>query len=88
MQVTIDIPDDVAQRLDLGGGTLSRRLLEVIIADAYRCGKVSTAEVRQILQLPSRLETHAFLRQMGVYLNYDEAELDRDLQTLKAFRAQ
>ena len=88
MQITVDIPDDVAQRLDPAGDNLSRRLLEVIIADAYRCGKVSTAEVRQILQLSSRLETHAFLKQMGVYLNYDEAELERDRQTLKLLRAQ
>jgi hypothetical protein len=88
MQVTVNIPDEVAQRLDPAGDKLPRRLLEVIIADAYRCGKVNTAEVRQILQLPSRLETHAFLKQMGVYLNYDEAELERDRQTLKSLRAQ
>lgn len=87
MQITVDIPDDVAQRLNLTGGSLSRRLLEVLIADAYRCGNVNTAEVRRILQLPSRLETHAFLKQMGVYLNYDEAELELDLQTLKALKA-
>jgi Uncharacterised protein family (UPF0175) len=86
MQVTVNIPDEVAQRLDPAGDKLPRRLLEVIIADAYRCGKVNTAEVRQIL--PSRLETHAFLKQMGVYLNYDEAELERDRQTLKSLRAQ
>lgn len=88
MQITVDIPDEVALRLDPTGSELSRRLLEVIIADAYRCGKVSTAEVRQILHLPSRLATHAFLKQMGVYLNYDEAELEHDLQTLREFRAQ
>ncbi len=88
MQITVDIPDEIAQRLDQTWGSLSRRLLEVIIADAYRCGKVNTAEVRQILQLPSRLETHTFLKRMGVYLNYDEAELEKDLQTLKEFRVQ
>jgi predicted HTH domain antitoxin len=88
MQITIDIPDEVAQRLDQTGDSLSHWLLEIIIADAYRCGKVNTAEVRQTLQLPSRLETHAFLKRMGVYLNYDEAELERDLQTLKEFRVQ
>lgn len=83
MQITVDIPDEVAQRLDLTGSNLSHRLLEVITADTYRCGKVNMAEVRQILQLPSRFETHAFLKQMGVYLNYNEAELEHDLQTLK-----
>jgi hypothetical protein len=88
MQITVEIPDEIAQRLDQTWGSLSRRLLEVIIADAYHCGKVNTAEVRQILNLPSRLETHAFLKRMGVYLNYDEAELEQDFQTLKEFRAQ
>ena len=88
MQITIEIPDEVAQQLDQTEDNLSRRLLEVIIADAYSNGKISTAEVRQFLQLPSRLAAHAFLKQMGVYLNYDEAELEQDLQTIKEFRRQ
>ncbi|MBW4649874.1 MAG: UPF0175 family protein [Kastovskya adunca ATA6-11-RM4] len=88
MKITVEIPDEIAQRLDQTQGSLSRRLLEIIIADAYHCGTANTAEVGQILQLPSRLETHAFLKRMGVYLNYDEAELEQDLQTLKEFRAQ
>jgi predicted HTH domain antitoxin len=87
MPITVEIPDEIAQRLGQTSESLSRRLLEVIIADAYHCGKVNTAQVRQILNLPSRLETHAFLKRMGVYLNYDEAELEKDLQTLKKFRA-
>lgn len=88
MQITVEIPDEIAQRLEPTEGTLSHRLLEVIIADAYSCGKVNTAEVRQILQLPSRLAVHTFLKRMGVYLNYDEIELEQDLHTLKEFRAQ
>ncbi|NMG21001.1 UPF0175 family protein [Brasilonema bromeliae] len=88
MQITVEIPDEIAERLNQVWGSLSRRLLETVVADAYRCGEISTAEVGQILQLPSRLETHAFLKRMGVYLNYDEAELEQDLQTLKKFRAQ
>jgi len=83
MEVTIEIPDEVAQRFGEGGGNLQRRLLEVFIADAYRCGAISTAEVRRILQFSSRLETHDFLKQMGVYLNYDEEELERDIEILK-----
>lgn len=88
MQITVEIPDEIAQRLDQNRGSLSRRLLEVIVADAYNCGKVNTAEVRQILNLSSRLETHAFLKRIGVYLNYDEAELEQDLQTLQEFRGE
>ncbi len=88
MQITVEIPDNLAQRLDQVEGDLSHRLLELIVADAYRDGKINTAEVGQILQLPTRLATHAYLKRMGTYLNYDETELDQDLQTLRAFRAQ
>ncbi len=49
MKVTVQIPDDIAQQLDQTEGNLSRRLLELIVADAYSCGKINTAEVRQIL---------------------------------------
>jgi predicted HTH domain antitoxin len=87
MQITVDIPDEIAQRLGQTGDNLAHKLLEMVIADAYRAGILSTAEVGRILQLPSRLETHAFLKRMGVYLNYDETELECDLQTLKEVRA-
>lgn len=87
MQITVEVPDEIAQRLGQFEGDLSHRLLELIVADAYSSGKINTAEVGQILQLPSRLSVYAFLKRMGVYLNYDEAELEQDLQTLKEFRA-
>ncbi|MGD1932283.1 MAG: UPF0175 family protein [Leptolyngbyaceae cyanobacterium] len=88
MEITVQIPDDIAQRLDDKDDKLSHRLLEFIVADAYRRGKVSTAEVGQLLQLPNRMAVHTFLRRMGTYLNYDAAELEQDLQTLDQLRAQ
>jgi len=86
MQVTVEIPDEIAHRLEQTEENLSVRLLELMVADYYRLGKINTAEVRQVLQLPTRLTTHAFLKRMGVYLNYDETELEQDVQTLKMFR--
>jgi predicted HTH domain antitoxin len=84
MQITIDIPDDIVQRLDQSN--LSQHLLELMVADAYSQGKITTAEVRQLLNLPTRLTVHAFLKRMGIYLNYGESELEQDLQTLKQLR--
>ncbi|NES24885.1 MAG: UPF0175 family protein [Symploca sp. SIO3E6] len=86
MQVTVEIPDNIAHRLEQTEENLSVRLLELMVADSYRNGKLNTAEFRQVLQLPNRLATHAFLKRMGVYLNYDETELEQDIQTLKMFR--
>jgi len=88
MQITIEIPDDFAQRLDQTAGNLSQRLLELMVADTYSQGKINTAEVCEILQLPTRLSVHSFLKQMNVYLNYDETELEQDIQTLNQVREQ
>jgi hypothetical protein len=46
MQIRIDIFDELAQRLNGEWGSISRRLLEVFVAEAYRYGALSTAEVR------------------------------------------
>ena len=86
MQVIVEIPDNIAHRLEQTEENLSVHLLELMVADSYRLGKMNTAEVRQVLQLPTRLATHAFLKRMGIYLNYDETELEQDVQTLKMFR--
>ena len=36
----------------------------------------------------TRMEVDAFLKQHGVYLNYTEAELEKDLETLQQLRGQ
>ena len=36
MPVTVESPDKIVQRLEQTGEDLSRRLLEVIVANAYR----------------------------------------------------
>ena len=82
MQITLEIPDRIAQRLGGESKPIERRVLEILVADAYSSGGLSTAEVGRILGISSRLETHAFLKRMGVYLNYDKAELERDLQSI------
>ncbi len=87
MQITIEIPDEFAQRLEGKSKHIERIVLEVLVADIYSSGGLSTAEVGRILGLSSRLETHAFLKRMGVYLNYDDAELQRDIQTIEELRA-
>ena len=54
MQITVDIPDEIVQRLGQKEEALAHKLREIVIADAYRSGALSTAEVRRILELPSR----------------------------------
>ena len=54
--------------------------LEALAAQGYRDGKLTHAEVQQMLGFNSRWQTDAFLRQAGVCLDYTEADLERDLE--------
>lgn len=82
MQITIEIPDEIAHRLEQQVGNLSQRVLESAVAEAYRSQLISAAEVQQMLHLPSRLATDAFLKHHKAYLPYTEADIDQDLQAI------
>lgn len=83
MQITIELPDELANQLETSLGNLNRRVLESLIVEAYRLKILSAAEVQRILNLPSHLATDAFLKQHGAYLHYTEADLLQDLDNLE-----
>ncbi len=82
MQVTLDIPDDIADRLKLQPSNISRRFLELIAADHYRQGRIGAAEVHRMLNFSSRWETYQFLKDEQAYLPYSETDLEADLQAI------
>jgi hypothetical protein len=49
MEVTLRIPDDIAQRLSASGSDLSRRALEAFALEEYRAGRLTEAQLRQLL---------------------------------------
>jgi predicted HTH domain antitoxin len=86
MQITIEVPDELAERL-LGNEPLplSRQVLEALTVEAYKAERLTSAEVVRILGF-SRWEVDAFLKQHQAYLHYDEADLAQDLETLSQLR--
>src|ERR1035441_11112455 len=50
MQVTVEMPDDIARQLG-EGGEMPRQLLEALAADAHRSQKLSRHQVSQLLDL-------------------------------------
>jgi len=85
MQITIDLPDDLAQHFNYD--QLSREILESLTIQAYQSQKITHTEVGRILSLSSRWAVDAFLKQHHADLHYDESDLDRDRQTLRQLRA-
>jgi len=88
MEISIHVPDDVAQQLSGRWGDLPRHALEALVADAYRHGVLTSGQVRQLLSLSTRYEVDAFLKQAGAYLHLTEADLDEDTRTLEELLAQ
>ncbi|MEQ8996817.1 MAG: UPF0175 family protein [Coleofasciculus sp. B1-GNL1-01] len=83
MQITLEIPDNIANQLQLQPANISRRFLELIVADNYRKGHIGAAQVRQMLNFSSRWETYEFLKREKAYLPYTEDDLEQDSQAIR-----
>ncbi|XWK88981.1 MAG: UPF0175 family protein [Phormidium sp.] len=82
MQITLELPDDIANKLQLQRTNICRRVLELIAADYYRQGRIGAGEVHRMLNFSSRWETYQFLKQEQAYLPYTEEDLEQDIQTI------
>lgn len=82
MQITVQLPDDLAQHPNAG-----REALEALAIEGYRAGALSHHEASQLLGL-SRFEFDGFLKERKIYEHaYDEEDLDRDLDTFRRLQA-
>jgi hypothetical protein len=86
MQVTVEIPDQFVRYLVPAGRDAGRSLLEESVAGAYRDGRLTMEQVRELLSFGTRMQVDAFLPQHDIYeytvedLDKDMAKLDRCLQ--------
>ncbi len=76
MEVTLHIPDDVAQRLSASGGDLSRRALEAFALGEYKAGRLTEAQLRKLLGFQTR-------DALEVWLNYTMEDLERERAALR-----
>jgi hypothetical protein len=83
MQVTVDIPDDVAERLKAAGGDLSRRALEAFVLEEYRNGRLSKAELRRLLGFGTREALDGFLKAHSIFESYSLGDLERERHDLE-----
>lgn len=80
MQVTIEIPDDVAAQLKQQSGSISREMLEAFAVEGYRTEKLSRGQVSELLGL-NFWETEEFLKQRAAYLHNDLNDMQDDRQS-------
>src|SRR5271167_1608547 len=56
MQITLEVSEDIAQRLALTSEGLSRAALEALAIEGARSGKLTTDQVRRLLGFSTRYE--------------------------------
>jgi predicted HTH domain antitoxin len=81
-RIAVDVPDDIAKRLESAWRDVSRGTLEALAVEGYRDGTLSRGQVGRILGL-SFGDTEAFLKARQAYLAYDEEDFKKDLRGLR-----
>jgi hypothetical protein len=83
MNVTIQIPDDLARELAANGGDLSRRALEAFAIEEYKNGRLTKPAIRQLLSFATRDQLDGFLKAHAVAEDLPTLEdLERERQDL------
>ncbi len=83
MNVTIEIPDDVAERIRAEGGDLSRHALEAVVADEYRRGLLHKPDLRRILGFETSYQIDGFLKAHQIWIDYTIEDLERERETFR-----
>lgn len=86
VQITLDLPQDVAEGLAAKWGDLPRAALESLAVEGYRSGALTAAQVRRMLGFATRWEVDGFLKARGVDLDYTLDDLEQDTATSQLVR--
>lgn len=82
MQITLEVPEDIANALGGGPMAIDRAALEGLAAEGYRTGLLSETQIMRLLSFPSRFAVHDWLRERQIPYRYTEADLSGDLAAL------
>jgi Uncharacterised protein family (UPF0175) len=87
MEVTLNIPDELAAQIISEGKDPSRTALEALALEGYRTEQISEAEIRRLLGFETRVEVHPFLKERGEFFHYSLENAARDRETALRVRA-
>src|SRR5450432_897975 len=82
MNLTVEIPDDLAARLE-ASGDLSRRALDALAAEEYKHDRLTKPEVQRPLGIETSFQIDALLKAHDVVLEYTREAAERVMQCLK-----
>jgi hypothetical protein len=85
MQITFELPEDIADGLGSKWKDLPRAALESLGLEAYRSQALTAAQLRRLLGFETRMQLDAFLKDHQVY-EYSLKDFEQDRETLRQLR--
>ena len=85
MNLTFEIPDELAGPMCAAGGDLSRRALEAFALEEYKAARISKAQLRRLLGFSTRYELDGFLKAHDVWVDATLDDVRRDIADLTSF---
>jgi Uncharacterised protein family (UPF0175) len=82
MEVTLQIPDEIASHMTEAGVDLSRRALESLALEEFRAGRINEPELGEMLGL-ARIQIDGFLKSHGVYEEYALEDFEQERRALR-----
>jgi uncharacterized protein UPF0175 len=86
MQITLELPEDIAQGLESRWKDLPRAALESLALEAYRSYALTAAQLRRLVGFETSMQVDAFLKEHKVY-DCTAADFEQDRETLRQVRA-
>ena len=83
MNLTVEIPDDLARRLSAAGGDLSRRALEALAAEEYKRDRLTKPELQRLLGIETSFQLDDFLKAHDVWIEYTLEDAERESRGLE-----
>jgi hypothetical protein len=85
MQITIELPEDIAEGLELKWKDLPRAALESLALEAYRSRALTAGQLRRLLVFETQMQIDAFLKEHEIFDN-SAADFEQDRETLWELR--
>src|SRR3984893_14433724 len=85
MRITIELPDDIAVRLESKWKDLPRAALESLALEAYRSRALTAAQLRRLLAFQTSMQVDAFLQEHEIF-DFSAADFEKDRETLRELR--
>ena len=86
MQITIELPEDIAVELQSKWKDLPRAAIESLALEAYRSRALTAEQLGRLLVFETRMQVDAFLKEHEIF-DYSAADFEQDRETLRERRA-